>query len=214
LRHLLTSGQLRYIYLYQTSMDTLLANKFLDQESCEPVKQCLLYGTPIPCTGLPSIDESAAVNQTFDFASADEDFYPQKSDSVKAANPLARMQTPSPVKNVSEKKRISLRLPPSLAGCSDVYLVNDEPTQLAKVKVDLSFSAPWRSAYNNVLGVLGYARNDKDVAKASEKTSRPSPLALGTPVTSVSTVGLGGAVMLLGVTTCFAGYAYYQRKKL
>ncbi len=95
-----------------------------------------------------------------------------------------------------------------------MYLVNDEPTQLAKVNVDLSFSAPWRSAYNNVLGVLGYARNDKEVAKAGEKTSRPSPLALGAPATSVSTVGLGGAVMLLGVTSCFAGYAYYQRKKV
>ena len=108
-----------YMWCVQTSMDTLLANKFLDQASCEPVKQCLLYGTPIPCTGLPNLDDAGDngnINQTFDFASADEDFYPEKSDSVKAANPIARMQTPSPIKNVSEKKRISLRLPPSLAG--------------------------------------------------------------------------------------------------
>lgn len=190
-------------------MNALLANKFLDQVSSEPVKSCLLYGTPIPCTGLLEGSGSAdsadgsAINASLDFASADDDFYPHGEDKpLNDTNPLFSPTSGKPLPRTGSAKSPSAKHVQGQGQTADPFLVRDEPTTLTKVNVDLSLSAPWRSTYCKILGALGYPQHD---AKAC--------VAPTTTLAGVHTVGLGGAAVLLGVTGCFAGYAFYTRKR-
>ena len=171
-------------------MDALLASKFLDQEACAPVKACLLYGTPIPCTGLP--EPPAAQN------SSEDDFYPTKEGALNDTNPLSkRGRSQSLVKTAPERAGLVAQNGDCV---TDLYLVSDEPTQLGKLNLDLSFSAPWRSSYNHIMGVLGYPRQGS--------SNVPAVM----PPAGVHTVGLGGVALLMGVAGCFGGYAFYTSR--
>lgn len=187
-------------------MNALLANKFLDQERSELVKSCLLYGTPIPCTGLlegsysAESTEGGDISGSLDFASAEDDFYPHGEDKpLSDTNPLFSPTSGKPLLQRAASSKGSNKFAP-VKTTTDPYMVSDEPTTLVKVNVDLSFSAPWRSAYNKVLSALGYPQ-----------PAAKSVAAVATPA-GVHTVGLGGAAVLFGVTSCFAGYAFYARK--
>lgn len=192
-------------------MNALLANKFLDQECSEPVKSCLLYGTPIPCTGLLDGGYSFSAESTeggnnddvsgsLDFASAEDDFYPHGEDKpLSDTNPLFSPTSGRPLLQRAASSKGSAKFAPVKTDV-DPYLVRDEPTTLTKVNFDLSFSAPWRSAYGKLLDTLGYPQ---PVVKSAAAVATPA---------RVHTVGLGGAAVLLGVTGCFAGYAFYARK--
>lgn len=179
----------------------MLSNKFLDLECCERVKQCLLYGTPIPYVRLPK--ESSTIHFTLPSDPfAEDSIYPNHDDVDNDSNPLASMHPTHSAAKCSPAKTAVLK-----SGSKDIYVVKDGPTALTKVGVDFSLSTDWRGAYYSVMGVFGVRRASGDADRAPE-----APLVLNTEP-FVHRVPLMGAAFLLSVTAAFGGYAYYSTRR-
>jgi hypothetical protein len=204
-------------------MDALLNNKFFTTPACDRVRQCLLHGIQIPCTKAASADEDSYTNMRQHSASNayDDDIYPS-NDSFKDnfSNPLAHHGQQQPAS--SPKKPISGSLK-GKAIAPDPYLVRDQPTAFSRVNLDLSLSGEWRRMYNRVGACFG-ARPGPAAAPVMAAQGGAEAASSSTAMTAGSdrdgafalpqtTVTLGGVVMLLSVTGCFAGYTYYTAHK-
>jgi hypothetical protein len=194
-------------------MDALLNNKFFTTPACDRVRQCLLHGIQIACTKPATEDSDSSMRQHSASNAYDDDIYPS-NDSFKDnfSNPLAHhgQSLPSPKKPTSSSAKGKT--------VQDPYLVRDQPTTFSKVNLDLSLSAEWRRMYNRVGACFGArpAAPVKTKQEESEGDSTSSEVSTGREgafALPQTTVTLGGVVMLLGVTSCFAGYSYYTAHK-
>lgn len=187
-------------------------------ECCEPVKHCLLYGTAIPYVALPAdhLFSLSALNKSSSTDPfAEDSIYPSHDDVDNNSNPLASRQstasatataTALAVQNDASNCSSALAAKAAaLQQCSskDLFVVQDAPTQLARVGVDLRLSTDWKGAYYSVMGVFGVSR------PVSDEQAQQAPLVVNTE-TAVHRVPLVGAAFLLGVTAAFGGYAYYS----
>ena len=217
-------------------MDALLNSKFLTGSNSERVKLCLLHGHAIPSTRVSDGIFSASVSmRTYSTVDGyDGDLYPRRDSVLNDTNPLSQhesnLSSPKQELPSSQSSSFILQSPQKYNSTSlnedeeenslDPYLVKDEPTEFQKISFDFNISTEWRRTYDRISRVFG-GLNTKSTTTGTGTSEDEiiTSLSVLSPTTTTTTTGnskisLTGMVLLVSVTSCFAGYAYYTTKKM
>lgn len=214
-------------------MDALLNNKFLTGSNSERVKQCLLHGHAIPSTrvsdGILSASVSMRTYSTVD--GYDGDLYPRRDSVLNDTNPLSQHESnlSSPKQQQlpsSQSSSFILQSPQKYNFTSlneddeenslDPYLVKDEPTKFQKISFDFNISTEWRRTYDRISRVFGGLNTKSTTITGTSEDEIITAMSVLSPTTTTgnSKISLTGMVLLVSVSSCFAGYAYYTTKKM